>query len=290
LVKPDSRTIIPANQTVEHILGYAPEEVIGRNTEFLHIDQDKYREFGQRMLSALDREGVFCIELPLRRKDGRIIQCEQTLTEVREDSGQPTLLVSIARDISDRQKAEITLRYSEPRFRELFANMSSAVAVYQAVEEGEGFVFLDANRALERVEPVDKDDLLGQRVSQKFSGVKDFGILDVFQRVWSTGTSERFPLAFYQDQRISGWRENYIYKLPSGEVVAFTTTSRRANRPKRRLSVSGRNCAGWPSDWRRRRSRNGSNLPGNSMIRYAKTCPASALLWKHLNSGPSKSL
>jgi DNA repair exonuclease SbcCD ATPase subunit len=32
--------------------------------------------------------------------------------------------------------------------------------------------------------------------------------------------SERYPIAQYTDHRISGWRENYVYKLPSGEIVA----------------------------------------------------------------------
>ena len=27
-------------------------------------------------------------------------------------------------------------------------------------------------------------------------------------------------MSFYQDERIVGWRENFVYKLPSGEVVA----------------------------------------------------------------------
>jgi diguanylate cyclase (GGDEF)-like protein/PAS domain S-box-containing protein len=37
--------------------------------------------------------------------------------------------------------------------------------------------------------------------------------------VCRTGQPIYQPAAFYQDQRIAGWREHYIYKLPSGEVV-----------------------------------------------------------------------
>ena len=40
------------------------------------------------------------------------------------------------------------------------------------------------------------------------------------QRVWRTGIPEAFPLSWYQDQRISGWREHYVFRLPAGEVVA----------------------------------------------------------------------
>lgn len=44
--------------------------------------------------------------------------------------------------------------------------------------------------------------------------------LEVFRSVWRTGNTEYYPVSFYRDQRIAGWRENYVYKLPSGEIVA----------------------------------------------------------------------
>ncbi|MHA2182250.1 MAG: PAS domain-containing sensor histidine kinase, partial [Promethearchaeota archaeon] len=51
-------------------------------------------------------------------------------------------------------------------------------------------------------------------------GVKEFGLFNILQKVWRTGKSETFPIKLYKDNRIEGWRENYIYKLPSGEIVA----------------------------------------------------------------------
>ena len=36
----------------------------------------------------------------------------------------------------------------------------------------------------------------------------------------SASAAESFPVTFYSDERISGWKENYVYKLPSGEIVA----------------------------------------------------------------------
>jgi PAS domain S-box-containing protein len=47
-------------------------------------------------------------------------------------------------------------------------------------------------------------------------------IFDVFQRVWITGQPEYFPQALYRDEHHPGtWRENWVYKLASGEVVAI---------------------------------------------------------------------
>jgi len=44
-------------------------------------------------------------------------------------------------------------------------------------------------------------------------------LIEVFRRVYRTGQPEKYSLSFYRDEHI-GWRENYVYKLPSGEIVA----------------------------------------------------------------------
>ncbi len=120
-----------------------------------------------------------------------------------------------------RKQAERQLKASEARYRELFNNMSSGVAVYQAKKDGEDFVFTDFNRAAERIDKIKKEEVIGKSVLEMFPGVKEFGLFEVFQRVWKTGKSERFPVSQYQDERIVGWRDNYVYKLPSGEIVAI---------------------------------------------------------------------
>ena len=82
-------------------------------------------------------------------------------------------------------------------------------------------LFRDFNPAAEKIERVRRKDLLGRRVTEVFPGVKALGIFEVFQRVWRTGTLEHFPAHLYTDERDPGsWRENWVFKLPTGEVVA----------------------------------------------------------------------
>ena len=42
----------------------------------------------------------------------------------------------------------------------------------------------------------------------------------MFKRVWATGIPEHYPAKFYQDEQLQGWYENFVYRLPSGEIVA----------------------------------------------------------------------
>lgn len=124
-------------------------------------------------------------------------------------------------DITFRKLAGEETKAGEHRFRGLFNNISSCVAVYKAKDDGNDFIFKDINRAAERIENVKKEDLIGKGVLEVFPGVKEFGLFDGFKRVWERGKPENHPIYLYKGERIMGCKENYVYKLPSGEIVAI---------------------------------------------------------------------
>lgn len=123
------------------------------------------------------------------------------------------------------------LQENEQRWEDLFNRTSNAIAIYAAIDDGQDFIFKGFNPAGERIEGVRREDIIGHRVTEVFPGVKAFGIFDVFQRVWKTGKPEHFNLGFYKDERVEGWRDNYIYKLNTCEIVAVyedTTIQKQA--------------------------------------------------------------
>ena len=125
-------------------------------------------------------------------------------------------------DITELRGVHTSLTESEEKFRELFTRMPAAVAIYEAVGDGEDFIFRDFNAAAEAIEGIKKSDLVGKRVSEVFPGVIEFGLFDVFRRVLKSGEAEYHPAAVYRDQRDPGtWRENWVYRLTSGEIIAI---------------------------------------------------------------------
>ena len=167
---------------------------------------------------------VFLRDITERKKVEEALQkAHQELEEkVRERSAELSkaneeLMVKITAHESTQRELQI----SETKCRQIFDNMSNGVAVYEAVSNGEDFIIRDFNKGAEKIEKISKGDVIGKSVLEIFPGVKEFGLFEVFQRVWKTGNPEYFPVRFYKDQRISGWKENYVYKLPSGEVIAI---------------------------------------------------------------------
>jgi len=158
-----------------------------------------------------------------------------------KDQANGSMVARSLKQAIERKRAEKEFRESERRYRDLFDHMSSGVVVYQAAADGEDFVIRDFNASAERIERVRREDVIGRGVIEAFPGVTEMGLLDVFRRVWRTGELERHPAMLYRDERTTGWRENTVYKLPSGEIVAAyddVTEREQSAEERRRLTAA----------------------------------------------------
>ncbi len=143
-----------------------------------------------------------------------------------EDPEGIRLLSGVAHDIAfalDYIQAARALEESQQRYREIFQHMSDGVAVYEAMEGGRDFIFKDVNPAVLRGAELNRQEVVGRRVTEVFPGVQDLGLLAVFQRVYRSGQAEHLPVSRYRDDRVTLWVENYVFKLFSGEIVAVYT-------------------------------------------------------------------
>jgi len=146
------------------------------------------------------------------RDEGPFLQEERALLDaIAERVGR----------IIERQWAKEAVLKSEEKFRELMENMHSGAAVYEAVAGGEDFEVKDFNRRGEKIDNIEREKVIGRRVTDVFHGVKDSGLFDVLQRVWKSGRPEHFSGGVYQNHRTPpSWRESYVYRLSSGEIVS----------------------------------------------------------------------
>jgi putative nucleotidyltransferase with HDIG domain len=101
---------------------------------------------------------------------------------------------------------------------ELLNHISSGIMVCRAIDNGSDFIILDLNKPGERISGLHKEYVVGKSILTSFPRMKDLGLFEVLQRVWKTGKSEALS-DNYRDEKIASCVENYVYKLPSGEII-----------------------------------------------------------------------
>ncbi len=148
------RIVKDTNRATERIFGYRKEEIIGKTTEIVHVDQAHYAEFGRRVSKAFDTGQSAEFEFELKRKNGEIFPSHHTVALLRDRSGDPLGITSIVRDLSDRKKTELMLRESEERFRGIFEN--AAVGIFMRDLNGQ---LITANSTCEKILGYSREEL-----------------------------------------------------------------------------------------------------------------------------------
>jgi two-component system sensor histidine kinase/response regulator len=224
--------ILDVNAKTLKIFGGSKDELLGKHFTKIGIFSVKNIPTLMRNFTKIVRGKEVTIELSITNKKQQqmILECSASLLKTEESTG----IFVVVRDITERKKAEEIIRNAEEMYRQLFNTIPSGVAVYKDVDNGEDFVFVDFNKTAEKIENIHKQELLGKRVTEVFPGVKELGLFKVFQQVLRTGKAEYLPTGMYKDGRISGWRENWVYRLPNGAIVAvYNDTTERVKMQKK---------------------------------------------------------
>jgi PAS domain S-box-containing protein len=118
--------ILSWNAGARRLFGYEAEEVLGKCVTILIPDDRQDEE--PRILERIRRgERVLPYETVRRRKDGSLVDISLTISPIKDASGRVIGASKIARDISDRKRAEAALAKAAELQELLVAELSHRV-------------------------------------------------------------------------------------------------------------------------------------------------------------------
>ena len=104
--------IIYASAGFQHITGYAPQEVLGRNCRFLQ-GQGTHRETAQKLAEAIAAGQPCQVEILNYRKDGVPFWNALSLNPVHDENGALAYFVGVQADVTDRKNLEKQFRQAQ---------------------------------------------------------------------------------------------------------------------------------------------------------------------------------
>ena len=108
---------------------------------------------------------------------------------------------------------------SKKLFEDIFKHSPNGIVITTSVNDGENFRIEGFNPKAEQIDKIKREDVIGKLITEAFPGIKDFSLLTTMRGVHKTGQAAHHPVKLYKDDKIVGWRENYVYKTLDGLIV-----------------------------------------------------------------------
>ncbi|MCY1723126.1 PAS domain-containing protein [Prolixibacteraceae bacterium Z1-6] len=207
----------------KEILGYKPDELPNNFSVWEKLtDPDgvkkSYEMLTRHIAGELDK---FELEFKMKHKNGHWVDILSRAIAHFNAEGKAVRVVGTHIDITESKKAEKQLKENEIRFRKLIEHLPIGIAIYEAVDNGNDFKFIDVNNTALAILNSSKKELIGHTILNSFSDKFIMPLFEVLRKVHATGKDKFIPSFYYKDSIREGWRENYIYKLQTGEIVAI---------------------------------------------------------------------
>lgn len=200
-------TVLAASASVLDVLGWRPEELVGRNVKVLMPEPHRsrhdeylvrYAETGETHILGVTRE------FDVVSKDGRVVPCELSVSRADVPGREQPVFTGSFRDVSRRRAAEAELRASQRRLRAIFDQSFQSIAILDA----SGTV-LEVNEVSLRSTGRTREEIVGRAL-------------------WATAwwpdgsrTPEKLRSAVHQAARGETVRFDLPLILPDGEVLDY---------------------------------------------------------------------
>jgi PAS domain S-box-containing protein len=179
-------TVLTWNGAAERLFGYAAAEIVGKPLDVI-VPADRQPEF-KRKLECARRGDNVQQETIRRRKDGTLVEVSLDAAPIRAADGKIIGISTIARDITERRRAERELIEKEER---LSRSLGELAAIYRTAPVGLAVFdtdlrFVHINDRVAQMDGVAVEDHIGRRLRDVVPSIADQGER-IFRTVLETG-------------------------------------------------------------------------------------------------------
>jgi len=148
------------NHGAERIFGYSPEEMVGQSLARL-IPPDRLHEEEKILSQIRQGERVKRFDTVRQCKNGQSIEVSVTVSPIKDAAGRVVGASKVARDITERKRAEMELRHREEYFRLLIEYASDLITLV----DGDGVVHFQSP-SIERILNLKAEKVAGRNLSE----------------------------------------------------------------------------------------------------------------------------
>ncbi len=118
------------NQAAERLFGWSASEVLGNLVPF--VPEDEVESALAGLVTLIEGGEFIDVEFAVTTKDGSLRHCLGSSTMLRDEDGDPELIIAFALDVTEKAEATRRLAATEHKWRTLLSNISDTVSMIDA--------------------------------------------------------------------------------------------------------------------------------------------------------------
>jgi PAS domain S-box-containing protein/putative nucleotidyltransferase with HDIG domain len=210
---------VDGNEMVEEMLGYRKDKLVGKT----YLELNFFLESQIPKITAILEKNILGKstgpdEFTLIPKSGGKIEVEVVTHPVMIDG--ETLVLGIARDITERKQAELAVIESEERYRNIVEASLLGMHMYE-FQSPDRLVFTGSNPAADTILGVDNSIFVGKTIEDAFPALADTEIPERYKSAAIKGTPWRAEQFNYDTDGIVGAFEVVAFQTSPNNMVAM---------------------------------------------------------------------